>query len=115
MDLTIGSFNFCVGPLGSVRLSDPIYSGPSVEKKPTIAATSETSIGSSSKVNSPVSIKLTKSKGKTVKELDKIMENLDLEESSGYSDTASNENLNNISEEDFITYCSDVSGNSEDT
>jgi hypothetical protein len=29
MDLTIRSFNFRVGSLGSVRLSDPIKSGPS--------------------------------------------------------------------------------------
>jgi hypothetical protein len=28
MDLTIGSFNFHVGSLGSIRLSDPIFSGP---------------------------------------------------------------------------------------
>jgi hypothetical protein len=32
MDLTIGSFNFHVGSLGSVRLSDPIKSGPSAGK-----------------------------------------------------------------------------------
>jgi hypothetical protein len=32
MDLTIESFNFCVGSLGSIRLADPINSGPSAEK-----------------------------------------------------------------------------------
>jgi hypothetical protein len=64
MDLTIGSFNFHFGSLGSVRLSDPIKSGLSVEKS-TIMATPETSVGSSSEVNSPVSIKPTK--GSTVK------------------------------------------------
>jgi hypothetical protein len=81
MDLTIGSFNFRVGSLGSVRLSDPINSGPSAGKT-AIATTSETSVGSSSKVNLPVSIKPTK--GSIVGELDKIMENLELDESSGY-------------------------------
>jgi hypothetical protein len=79
-------------------------------------ATSETLVGSSSKVNSPVSIKPMKSKGSTIEELDKIMETPDLEESSGYPDTASDKNLGNInnhSEENFVAYRSDVSGNSE--
>jgi hypothetical protein len=74
-------------------------------RKTTAAATSKASVGSSSEVNSPVSIKATKSKESTVRELDKIMENLDLEESSGYSDMASDENLDNISnysKEDFM-------------
>jgi hypothetical protein len=56
MDLTIGSFNFCVGSLGSLHLSDPIPSGP-LAGKTTVAATLETSIGSSSEVNSLASIK----------------------------------------------------------
>jgi hypothetical protein len=46
--------------------------------------------GSSSEVNSPFSIKPTK--GSTIEELDKIMENLDLEESSGSSTTAPTKN-----------------------
>jgi hypothetical protein len=92
MDLIIGSFNFCVESLGSVRLSDLINSGLSVGKT-AVAVTSETSVGSSSKVNSPVSIKSTK--GSTVEELDEIMENLDLDESLGYSDMSSDENLDN--------------------
>jgi hypothetical protein len=54
MDLTIGSLNFRVGSLGSIRLSDPINSGPLAEKT-TSAARSESSVGSSSEVNSPVS------------------------------------------------------------
>jgi hypothetical protein len=82
MDLTIGSFNFRVGSLGSVRLSNPINLGPSAGKN-AIEATSETSAGSSSKVNSLVSIKPTKSRGNTIEELEKIMKNLHLEESSG--------------------------------
>jgi hypothetical protein len=73
-------------------------------------------VGSSSEVNSPVSIKPMKSKGNTIKELDEIMENLDLKESSGYLDVASEGNLNNISnlsKEDFMACYGNVS-NSED-
>jgi hypothetical protein len=117
MDLTIGSFNFPFGSPGSVRLSDPVNSGPSAGKT-TIAATSETSVGSSSAVNSPVSIKPVKGKGNTIKELDEIMENLCLEESLGYSDMASDENFDNVinySEEDFVACYDTVSGNFEDT
>jgi hypothetical protein len=112
MDLTIGSFNFHVESLGSARLSDPIKSGPSAGKT-AIVATLETSAGSSSEVNSPVSIKPTK--GSTVEELDKIMENLDLEESLGSSTAVSDEKVGNTSEKDFITGCGNVSGSSEDT
>jgi hypothetical protein len=111
MDLTIGSFNFSVGPLGSAHLSDPIKSGPSAGKT-TMVATQEISVGSSSKVNSPVSIKPTK--GSTVEELCEIMENLDLEELSGSSTTAGKK-FANSKEKDFITSCGDVSRNSEDT
>jgi hypothetical protein len=89
MDLTIGSFDFHVESLGSARLSDPIKLGPSAGKT-AIVATLETSAGSSSEVNSPVSIKPTK--GSTVEELGKIMENLDLEESSGSLTTAPTKN-----------------------
>jgi hypothetical protein len=81
------------------------------------AATLETSVSSSSEVNSPVSFKPTKGKGGTIDELDKIKENLNLEESSGHIDAASDKNLGNINnhtEEDFIAYCGDVFGNSED-
>jgi hypothetical protein len=61
MDLMIESFNFHVGSLGSIRLTDSINLGLSVENT-AIAATSGTSVGSSSKVNLSVSIKLMKSK-----------------------------------------------------
>jgi hypothetical protein len=54
MDLTIGSLNFRVGSLVSTRLSDSIKSDPSASKTMTIAM-SESSEGSSSEVNSPVS------------------------------------------------------------
>jgi hypothetical protein len=84
MDLKTGSFNFCVGSLGSVCLSDLINLGLSVGKAATTTSL-ETSVGSSSEVNSPVSINPMKES--TIEEIDEIMEtlNLDLEESSGYT------------------------------
>jgi hypothetical protein len=54
--------------------------------KTVVAATSETSVSSSSKVNSPASIKSVEGKRNIVDELDKIMENLDLKKSLDYSD-----------------------------
>jgi hypothetical protein len=54
MDLTIGSLNFRIGSLGLIRLSDSTKSDPSASKTVTIAM-SESSVGSSSEVNSPVS------------------------------------------------------------
>jgi hypothetical protein len=63
MDLMIGSFNFHIGSLGSIRLSDPISLGLS-EEKITMVAPSGTSVGSSSEVNLPVSIKTTERKQK---------------------------------------------------
>jgi hypothetical protein len=83
MDLTIGSFNFHVGSLGSIRLSDPINSGPFVGKT-TSAARSETSVGSASEVNLPVSFASTEKIEHTTEELDKIMKKLNLGESSGH-------------------------------
>jgi hypothetical protein len=53
MDLTIGSLNFCVGSLGSIRLSDPVKPDPSASDTKTIAM-SKSSVGSSSEANSPV-------------------------------------------------------------
>jgi hypothetical protein len=54
MDLTIGSLNFRVGSLGSIRLSDPAKPGPSASKSKA-ETMSESSEGSSSEVNSSVS------------------------------------------------------------
>jgi hypothetical protein len=51
--------------------------------KTAAVATLTTSVGSSSEVNSSVSIKPTERKENTIEELDKIMENLNLKESSG--------------------------------
>jgi hypothetical protein len=53
MDLTIGSLNFYVGSLGSIRLLDPTKPGPSACESKTVAM-SESSEGSSSEVNLPV-------------------------------------------------------------
>jgi hypothetical protein len=75
MDLTVGSLNFRIESLGSVRLSDPINSGPSA-RKAAIAAASETLVGSSSKVNSPGSINPTKDN--IIEEVNKIMETINL-------------------------------------
>jgi hypothetical protein len=55
MDLMIGSLNFRVRSLGSIRLSDPTEPDPSASE-PEIVAISESSEGSSSEVNSPVSL-----------------------------------------------------------
>jgi hypothetical protein len=112
MDLMIGSFNFCVGSLGSTRLSGPKKLGPSAGKI-TIMATPGISVSSSSKVNSSVSFK--PKKESTVEELSEIMENLDPEESSGLTDIVSSEKFDNITEKYFITSYNDVSRNSEDT
>jgi hypothetical protein len=58
MDLTIVSLNFHVRSLGSIRLSDPVKPDPSTSKTKTIAM-SESSVGSSSEANSPVSFATT--------------------------------------------------------
>jgi hypothetical protein len=58
MDLTIRSLNFRVGSLGLIRLSDSTKLDPSTRKYATIAI-SESSVGSSSEVNSPVSFATT--------------------------------------------------------
>jgi hypothetical protein len=74
MDLTIGSLNFRVGSLGSIRLSDPAKTGPSASE-PEIVAMSESSEGSSSEVNSPVS--LVEAKEGKIAGGNKTMENFD--------------------------------------
>jgi hypothetical protein len=76
MDLTIGSLNFRVVSLGSIRLSDPTKPDPSASE-PEIVAMSESSEGSSSEVNSPVS--LAEAEEGKIAIGDETMENLDLE------------------------------------
>jgi hypothetical protein len=83
MDFMIGSFNFHVGSLGLVRLLDPIELGSSAGRT-AIAATLEAPVGSSSKVNSLVSIK--PRRGDTVRDLRELMKNLNLEETSDSMD-----------------------------
>jgi hypothetical protein len=51
---TYQSLNFRVGSLGSIRLLDPISSDPSASEVKTVAM-SESSVGSSSEANLPVS------------------------------------------------------------
>jgi hypothetical protein len=53
-ELTIGSLSFYVEPSGSTCLSDPVKSGPSINKTKIIAK-SGSSVGSSSEANSLVS------------------------------------------------------------
>jgi hypothetical protein len=55
MELTIGSLSILIGPSGSSRLSDPTKQDPSASEPETIAMM-EHSDGSSSEVNSPVSL-----------------------------------------------------------
>jgi hypothetical protein len=76
MDLTIENLNFRVGSLGSIRLSDPAKPGPSASESKTIVI-SESSEGSSSEVNSPVSLAEAE-EGKFAGG-DETMENFDLE------------------------------------
>jgi hypothetical protein len=74
-DLTIGSLSFRVGSLGSICLSDPMKSDPSAGKTATIAI-SESSVGSSSEVNSPVSFTTVENTEDRIEELDETMGNL---------------------------------------
>jgi hypothetical protein len=77
MDLTIGSLNFRVGSLGSIRLSDPAKPGPSASESKTVAV-SESSVGSSSEVNSLVSFAATEIAEGKIAEGNETMENFDL-------------------------------------
>jgi hypothetical protein len=75
MELTIGSLNILIGPSGSSRLSDPMKQDPLVSEPKTVAMM-EYSEGSSSEVNSPVSLGEVQ-KGK-IAEGDETMENFDV-------------------------------------
>jgi hypothetical protein len=76
MNLTIGSLNFRVGSLGSIRLSDPMKPGLSASEPETVAM-SESSEGSFSEVNSSVS--LAEAVEGKIAGGDETMENFDLE------------------------------------
>jgi hypothetical protein len=77
MDFTIGSLNFRIGSLGSIRLSDPVSLDPSTSEVKTIAI-SKSSVGSSSKANSPVSFIATEVAEGKISKVDENMENFDL-------------------------------------
>jgi hypothetical protein len=101
MELTIGSLNFCVGSLGSIRLSDPAKSDPSARETKTVAR-SESSVGSLSEVNSPVSFATMENSEGKIEELDKTMGNRDLE---GTKDQTY------LSQKDFTTRSGGISSN----
>jgi hypothetical protein len=73
-ELTIGSLNIFIGPSGSTRLSDPTILDPLASESETVVLM-ESSEGSSSEVNSPVSLA---QKGK-ITECDEIQEKLNME------------------------------------
>jgi hypothetical protein len=74
MELTIESLSIFVGPSGLSRLSDSTKPDPSVSK-PKTEVMLESSEGSSSEVNSPVSLEKA-----SIAEGNKIQENFDSEE-----------------------------------
>jgi hypothetical protein len=108
MDLTIESLSFHVGSLGLIRLSDPMKSNPSAGRTVTMAI-SESLVGSSSEVNSPVSFATMESMKDKIEEPDKIMKNLDLEEAVDHSDFSQNFRKKTIA--DFTTQNGGVSSN----
>jgi hypothetical protein len=75
----------------------------------------DSSVGSSSEVNSPVSFTPTKTTECTIEELDKIMGNLDLKETSDHSDKGSSQNFSKGKTVDFTTRNGGVSNNDEST
>jgi hypothetical protein len=79
MELTFGSLSFCIGPLSSTRLLDPMKSGPSASETERIIA-SRSSVGSSSEVNSPVSLTAIEDMIETLEEFDETQGKLDIEE-----------------------------------
>jgi hypothetical protein len=78
MELTIGSLSFYVGPSGSTLLSNPAKSGPSASKDERITI-SGSSVGSSSKENSPVSLTATEDMQKKLEEFDETRGKPDME------------------------------------
>jgi hypothetical protein len=78
MELTIGSLSFYVGPSGSTCLLDPAKSDPSTNKTETIAK-SGSSVGSSSKANSPVSPAATENLQEKLEEFDETRGEPDVE------------------------------------
>jgi hypothetical protein len=79
MEQTFGSLSFYTRPSGSTRLSDPAKSVPSASKTERITA-SGSFMGSSSEVNSPVSLTSTEDMVETLKEFDETRGKPDIEE-----------------------------------
>jgi hypothetical protein len=79
VELTIGSLRFYVGPSGSTRLSDPAKSGLSVSQAERITI-SGSPVGSSSEVNSPVSLTATEDMQEKREEFDETRGKPDMEE-----------------------------------
>jgi hypothetical protein len=69
MELTFGSLRFYIRLSGSTCLLDPMKSGPSTSKTERITA-SESFVGSSSEVNSPVSLTATEDMKEKFEEFD---------------------------------------------
>jgi hypothetical protein len=96
MELTIGSLSILIGPSGASRLSDLTKQNPSASEPETVAIM-EYSDGSSSEVNSPVSIEEAQ-KGKIAE------------------DNKAKENLNaGVQLDDLIICLDDISNKSTDT
>jgi hypothetical protein len=79
MELMFGSLSFYIGPLGSTRLSDLTKLGPSASKTERITA-SESSVGSSSEVNSLVSLIAIEDMKEKLEEFDETQGKPDMEE-----------------------------------
>jgi hypothetical protein len=101
MELTIGSLSFCVGFSSSIRLSDRAKPDPSASKAKKITM-SGSSVGFSSKVNSPVSFAAAENTKEKIEELDETQKELDIEGAMDKSHT---------SQKDFVTQSGDVSRN----
>jgi hypothetical protein len=79
IELTFGSLSFYIGRSGSTRLLDLTKSGPSASKTERIIA-SGSSVGSSSEVNSPVSLTATEDMKEKLEEFDETQGKPDIEE-----------------------------------
>jgi hypothetical protein len=98
MELTFGSLSFYIGPLGLTRLSDPTKSASSASKTEKITA-SGSSVGSSSEVNSPVSLTATEDMIETLEEFDETQGKLDKEEA-----TTKNHGIQGISPSKTVAF-----------
>jgi hypothetical protein len=79
MELTFGSLSFYIGPSGSTRLLDLTKAGLSASKTERITA-SESFVGSSSEVNSPVSLTTTEDMKEKLEEFDETRVKPSMEE-----------------------------------